>query len=77
MVPLEEVDSGEVVQVLRHRISPIGLGKPGLSLLDDGPEFKGKLREVIQAWGANAMVHAPHHHEGARIIEISNRVTLL
>ena len=73
MVPLKKIDSREIEQALRHWTFPIGLGKPGLFLLDDGPEFKGKLQEVIQAWEAEARVHAPHHHESAGVIEIFNR----
>ena len=72
-VPLKKIDTASVLMGLKSSMLPIGLGKPGLFLLDGGPEFKDQIRQAIQAWDSKARVHAPHHHESAGTIEIFNK----
>ena len=37
LIPLKAIDAAEIVSALRHRLLPMGLGKPGLFLFERRP----------------------------------------
>ena len=73
LVPLKDIKTETVLRAIRTRILPLGMGKPDSYVIDGGSEFKGVVRDAINAWGAGAHVHAPYRHESARNIEVFNR----
>jgi hypothetical protein len=73
LVPLKKIESEDIVEALRHRILPGGMGKPQVYLIDGGAEFKKHLRQAVMAWAGHSRVHAPHHHQSAGIIEVFNK----
>jgi hypothetical protein len=73
LVPLKDIHADTVLTAIRTRILPLGLGKPDSYVIDGGSEFKGVVREAIEAWAAGAHVHAPYRHEAAGNIEVFNK----
>ncbi len=73
LVPLKKIESEDIVDALRHRILPGGMGKPQVYIIDGGAEFKKQLRQAVAAWAGHSRVHAPHHHQSAGLIEIFNK----
>jgi hypothetical protein len=73
LVPLPNIKAATVLTAIRERILVLGLGKPDVYLLDGGSEFKAEVQAAIEAWDADAHVHAPLRKEAAGIIEIFNK----
>ena len=73
LVPLPDIKAATVLRAIRERILVLGLGKPDVYLLDGGSEFKAEVQAAIEAWDADAHVHAPLRKEAAGIIEIFNK----
>jgi len=73
LVPLRNIKAETVMRAIRTRILPLGMGKPDSYVVDGGSEFKGVVREAIEAWAAEAHVHAPYRHESAGNIEVFNK----
>ena len=73
LVPLPDIKAATVLQAIKERILVLGLAKPEVYLLDEGSEFKADVQAAIEAWDAEAHVHAPLRKEAAGIIEIFNK----